>query len=164
MTRHAEQRREEKRRGEKRRKKERKGEKRRGEKWREEEKRGEDKREEEKKEKKGGEREERERGRGEKERERQKRRKWDVALQIHFTLIQAFCFDNDINIVHVNNIECLEDLVSDTGTSTSGDTHCVLVTRPSEAAWKDAALAKLAMFCEECRGVCEWVPEVTLPE
>ncbi|XP_017322434.1 growth arrest and DNA-damage-inducible, gamma a [Ictalurus punctatus] len=89
---------------------------------------------------------------------------WDVALQIHFTLIQAFCFDNDINIVHVNDIERLAHIVSDTGTSDGGDAHCVLVTRPSEVAWKDAGLEKLGVFCEERRSVCEWVPTVTLPE
>ncbi|KAG7331926.1 hypothetical protein KOW79_003760 [Hemibagrus wyckioides] len=89
---------------------------------------------------------------------------WDVALQIHFTLIQAFCFDNDINIVHVNDIGRLAHVVSEVGTSDSGDTHCVLVTRPSEAAWKDTGLEKLAVFCEERRSVCEWVPTVTLPE
>ncbi|XP_048111511.1 growth arrest and DNA damage-inducible protein GADD45 alpha-like [Alosa alosa] len=35
----------------------------------------------------------------------------DIALQIHFTLIQAFCFDNDINIVRVNDIERLVGIV-----------------------------------------------------
>ncbi|KAF4070299.1 hypothetical protein AMELA_G00284110 [Ameiurus melas] len=89
---------------------------------------------------------------------------WDVALQIHFTLIQAFCFDNDINIVRVHDIERLAHIVGDVGTSDGGDAHCVLVTRPSEAAWKDAGLEKLGVFCEERRSVCEWVPTVTLPE
>lgn len=53
---------------------------------------------------------------------------WDVALQIHFTLIQSFCFDNNINIVHVNDVERLAHTVSDAGTSDNGDAHCVLVT------------------------------------
>ncbi|KAI5624094.1 growth arrest and DNA damage-inducible protein GADD45 gamma [Silurus asotus] len=39
-----------------------------------------------------------------------------------------------------------------------------LTRRPSEAAWKDAGLEKLSVFCEERRSVCEWVPTVTLPE
>ncbi|MCJ8735478.1 hypothetical protein PDJAM_G00247650 [Pangasius djambal] len=89
---------------------------------------------------------------------------WDVALQIHFTLIQAFCFDNDINIVRVTDTERLAHIVSVAGTSDGGDAHCVLVTRRSEAAWKDAGLEKLSVFCEERRSVCEWVPTVTLPE
>ncbi|XP_060786619.1 growth arrest and DNA-damage-inducible, gamma a [Neoarius graeffei] len=89
---------------------------------------------------------------------------WDVALQIHFTLIQAFCFDNHINIVHVNNIEQLAHIVSEAGTSDGEDAHCILVTTPSEAAWKDSSLEKLSVFCEERRSVCEWVPTVTLPE
>lgn len=52
----------------------------------------------------------------------------DIALQIHFTLIQAFCFDNDINVVRVNDIERLAGIV---GTDESGepkDAHCILVT------------------------------------
>ncbi|KAF5895814.1 growth arrest and DNA damage-inducible protein GADD45 gamma, partial [Clarias magur] len=53
---------------------------------------------------------------------------WDVALQIHFTLIQAFCFDNDINIVRVNDMERLVHIVSAAGTSDGGDAHCILVT------------------------------------
>ncbi|XP_027026874.1 growth arrest and DNA-damage-inducible, gamma a [Tachysurus fulvidraco] len=89
---------------------------------------------------------------------------WDVALQIHFTLIQSFCFDNNINIVHVHDIERLAHTVSDAVTSDNGDAHCVLVRRPSEAAWKDTGLEKLTVFCEERRSVCEWVPTVTLPE
>ncbi|KAF7694800.1 growth arrest and DNA-damage-inducible, gamma a [Silurus meridionalis] len=90
---------------------------------------------------------------------------WDVALQIHFTLIQAFCFDYDINIVHVSDVEQLAHIVcGGEDTSDGGDTHCILVTRPSEAAWKDAGLEKLGVFCEERRSVCEWVPTVTLPE
>ncbi|KAK1892641.1 Growth arrest and DNA damage-inducible protein GADD45 gamma [Dissostichus eleginoides] len=52
----------------------------------------------------------------------------DFALQIHFTLIQAFCFDNDINVVRVNDIERLADLVSTDETGEPKDAHCILVT------------------------------------
>ncbi|KAF0034010.1 hypothetical protein F2P81_014076 [Scophthalmus maximus] len=52
----------------------------------------------------------------------------DIALQIHFTLIQAFCFDNDINVVRVNDIERLADLVGADGTGEPKDAHCILVT------------------------------------
>uniref|UniRef100_A0A8C2EZL2 Growth arrest and DNA-damage-inducible, gamma b, tandem duplicate 1 n=1 Tax=Cyprinus carpio TaxID=7962 RepID=A0A8C2EZL2_CYPCA len=34
----------------------------------------------------------------------------DIALQIHFTLIQAFCFDNDISIVSVNDMQLLSEI------------------------------------------------------
>lgn len=61
----------------------------------------------------------------------------DVALQIHFTLIQAFCCENDINILRVSNPGRLAELLlleTDAGpAATEGaeqppDLHCVLVT------------------------------------
>lgn len=52
----------------------------------------------------------------------------DIALQIHFTLIQAFCFDNDINIVRVNDIERLADIVGSDQDEEPKDAHCILVT------------------------------------
>ncbi|KAF1389299.1 hypothetical protein PFLUV_G00071990 [Perca fluviatilis] len=88
----------------------------------------------------------------------------DIALQIHFTLIQAFCFDNDINVVRVNDIERLADLVSADETGEPKDAHCILVTSPSANPWKDPALDKLSLFCEESRSVYDWVPTITLPE
>ncbi|KAG8010884.1 Growth arrest and DNA damage-inducible protein GADD45 gamma [Nibea albiflora] len=60
----------------------------------------------------------------------------DIALQIHFTLIQSFCFDNDISIVR----------------------------NPAEGSWEDPALEKLHLFCEESRRLNDWVPEISLPE
>lgn len=52
----------------------------------------------------------------------------DIALQIHFTLIQAFCFDNDINVVRVNDIQRLADLVGAEESGEPKDAHCILVT------------------------------------
>lgn len=56
----------------------------------------------------------------------------DVALQIHFTLIQAFCCENDINILRVNNTQRLAEILGGGGGKQSGgepmDLHCVLVT------------------------------------
>lgn len=56
----------------------------------------------------------------------------DVALQIHFTLIQAFCCENDINILRVNNTRRLAEILGGGGGKQSGgepmDLHCVLVT------------------------------------
>uniref|UniRef100_A0A8C9DIX0 Growth arrest and DNA damage inducible beta n=1 Tax=Prolemur simus TaxID=1328070 RepID=A0A8C9DIX0_PROSS len=56
----------------------------------------------------------------------------DIALQIHFTLIQSFCCDNDINIVRVSGMQRLAQLLgepADTqGTTEARDLHCLLVT------------------------------------
>lgn len=61
----------------------------------------------------------------------------DVALQIHFTLIRAFCCENDINILRVSNPGRLAELLlleNDKSPAESGgaaqtpDLHCVLVT------------------------------------
>ncbi|XP_016361566.1 growth arrest and DNA damage-inducible protein GADD45 gamma-like [Sinocyclocheilus anshuiensis] len=51
----------------------------------------------------------------------------DIALQIHFTLIQAFCFDNDISIVRVNDMQRLSEIVGDNAEQFE-DAHCVLIT------------------------------------
>ncbi|KAI5096465.1 growth arrest and DNA damage 45 gamma like [Silurus meridionalis] len=50
----------------------------------------------------------------------------DIALQIHFTLIQAFCFDNDISIVRVNDVQRLAEIVS--AKDETEDCHCLLIT------------------------------------
>ncbi|XP_041930465.1 growth arrest and DNA damage-inducible protein GADD45 gamma-like isoform X1 [Alosa sapidissima] len=52
----------------------------------------------------------------------------DIALQIHFTLIQAFCFANHINIVRVNDIERLACIVATDESEEPKDAHCILVT------------------------------------
>ncbi|XP_062410337.1 growth arrest and DNA-damage-inducible, gamma b, tandem duplicate 1 [Sardina pilchardus] len=87
----------------------------------------------------------------------------DIALQIHFTLIQAFCFDNDISIVRVSDMQRLAEIVGDKSEQLD-DAHCVLITNPAEGSWEDPALDKLHLFCEESRGINDWVPEITLPE
>ncbi|XP_061119320.1 growth arrest and DNA damage-inducible protein GADD45 gamma-like isoform X1 [Conger conger] len=88
----------------------------------------------------------------------------DIALQIHFTLIQAFCFDNDISIVRVSDMQRLSNIVGDKSVELE-DAHCVLITQnPAEGSWQDPALEKLHLFCEESRSLNEWVPEITLPE
>ncbi|XP_041108707.1 growth arrest and DNA damage-inducible protein GADD45 gamma-like [Polyodon spathula] len=38
----------------------------------------------------------------------------DIALQIRFTLIQAFCFDNGIDIVRVDNTQRLAEILGNT--------------------------------------------------
>uniref|UniRef100_A0A8C2WVX8 Growth arrest and DNA damage inducible gamma n=1 Tax=Cyclopterus lumpus TaxID=8103 RepID=A0A8C2WVX8_CYCLU len=51
----------------------------------------------------------------------------DIALQIHFTLIQSFCFDNDISIVRVSDMQRLAEIVGDK-VEPLEDAHCVLIT------------------------------------
>lgn len=89
----------------------------------------------------------------------------DIALQIHFTLIQAFCCENDIDIVRVGDVQRLAAIVgAGEEASVPGDLHCILISNPNEDAWKDPALEKLSLFCEESRSVNDWVPSITLPE
>ncbi|XP_029861577.1 growth arrest and DNA damage-inducible protein GADD45 gamma [Aquila chrysaetos chrysaetos] len=90
----------------------------------------------------------------------------DIALQIHFTLIQAFCCENDIDIVRVNDVAKLAAIVGPSEESGEPrDLHCILITNPNENGWKDPALEKLNSFCEESRNVNnDWVPTITLPE
>ncbi|XP_034066700.1 growth arrest and DNA-damage-inducible, gamma b, tandem duplicate 1 [Gymnodraco acuticeps] len=86
----------------------------------------------------------------------------DIALQIHFTLIQSFCFDNDISIVRVSDMQRLAEIIGDKAEQLE-DAHCVLITNPAEGSWEDPALAKLHLFCEESRSLNDWVPEISLP-
>ncbi|XP_025954295.1 growth arrest and DNA damage-inducible protein GADD45 alpha [Dromaius novaehollandiae] len=86
----------------------------------------------------------------------------DVALQIHFTLLQAFCCENDINILRVSNPARLAQLLRAAGPP--ADLHCVLVTHPHASQWKDPALSQLVCFCRESRYMDQWVPVINLPE
>lgn len=58
----------------------------------------------------------------------------DIALQIHFTLLQAFCCDTDINILRVSGMRRLAQLLDEDATDSNGngseprDLHCILVT------------------------------------
>ncbi|KAF7642088.1 hypothetical protein LDENG_00264820 [Lucifuga dentata] len=87
---------------------------------------------------------------------------YDIALQIHFTLIQSFCFDNDISIVRVSDMQRLAEIAGE-NTEQLEDAHCVLITNPAEGSWQDAALEKLQLFCEESRRLNDWLPEISLP-
>ncbi|XP_062308760.1 growth arrest and DNA-damage-inducible, alpha, b [Osmerus eperlanus] len=89
----------------------------------------------------------------------------DVALQIHFTLIQAFCCENDINILRVSNMRRLAEILG--GGKPGGepmDLHCVLVTNPPSTTWKDPALSKVNRFCRDSRCLDQWVPVINLPD
>lgn len=53
----------------------------------------------------------------------------DIALQIHFTLIQAFCCDNDIHILRVSGMQRLASILGDPEPGAEPrDLHCLLVT------------------------------------
>lgn len=53
----------------------------------------------------------------------------DIALQIHFTLIQAFCCENAIDIVRVNDVGKLAAIVGPSEDSGEPrDLHCILIT------------------------------------
>uniref|UniRef100_A0A8C5NNL8 Growth arrest and DNA damage-inducible protein GADD45 alpha n=1 Tax=Junco hyemalis TaxID=40217 RepID=A0A8C5NNL8_JUNHY len=67
----------------------------------------------------------------------------DAALQIHFTLLRAFCCENDINILRVSNPARLAELLLPAaGPDPPADLHCVLVTNPQASQWKDPALSQ----------------------
>ncbi|CAN9500767.1 unnamed protein product [Ophioblennius macclurei] len=89
----------------------------------------------------------------------------DVALQIHFTLIQAFCCENDINILRVSNMRRLAEILGGVKPGAEPmDLHCVLVTNPQSSLLKDPALSKLNRFCRDSRCLDQWVPVVNLPD
>ncbi|NWR23210.1 GA45A protein, partial [Emberiza fucata] len=89
----------------------------------------------------------------------------DAALQIHFTLLRAFCCENDINILRVSNPARLAELLLPAaGPDPPADLHCVLVTNPQASQWKDPALSQLMCFCRESRYLDQWEPVINLPE
>ncbi|CAJ0914830.1 unnamed protein product [Ranitomeya imitator] len=89
----------------------------------------------------------------------------DVALQIHFTLIQAFCCENDINILRVSNMSRLAEILG--GADKAGepaDLHCILINNPHASQLKDPAINQVMSFCKESRYLDQWVPVINLPE
>ncbi|TFK06418.1 1-acyl-sn-glycerol-3-phosphate acyltransferase gamma [Platysternon megacephalum] len=90
----------------------------------------------------------------------------DIALQIHFTLIQAFCCDNDINILRVSGMQRLAKVLGESSEDNSEprDLHCILVTNPHTDSWKSQGLEEVASYCEESRCNNQWVPYVPLLE
>ncbi|CAG5861626.1 unnamed protein product [Menidia menidia] len=89
----------------------------------------------------------------------------DVALQIHFTLIQAFCCENDINILRVGNMRRLAEILGGVKPGEDPmDMHCVLLTNPQSCLSKDPALSKVNRFCRDSRHLNQWVPVINLPD
>ncbi|XP_025068656.1 growth arrest and DNA damage-inducible protein GADD45 alpha [Alligator sinensis] len=93
---------------------------------------------------------------------------WSKILSSHFTLLQAFCCENDISILRVSNPARLAELLRlpppGAGPDPPADLHCVLVTNPYASQWKDPALSQLMCFCRESRYMDQWVPVVNLPD
>lgn len=74
----------------------------------------------------------------------------DIALQIHFTLIQAFCCENDIDIVRVNDVVKLAAIVGPSEESGEPrDLHCILITVgvPQEARGVRCAVLRGCAAC-----------------
>ncbi|XP_059847257.1 growth arrest and DNA damage-inducible protein GADD45 beta-like [Hemitrygon akajei] len=89
----------------------------------------------------------------------------DIALQIHFTLIQAFCCENDINIVRLRGVKRLEEILEAGEESAEPlDVHCMLVTNSHTDVWKCEALEEVGSYCQESRNKNQWVPIVSLQE
>uniref|UniRef100_A0A8C5LZU3 Growth arrest and DNA damage inducible beta n=1 Tax=Leptobrachium leishanense TaxID=445787 RepID=A0A8C5LZU3_9ANUR len=88
----------------------------------------------------------------------------DIALNIHFTLIQAFCCDNEINIVRLSGLQRLSEIVG--GQTEPGaeprDLHCILVTNPHAEPWTCSSLEAISNYCTESRCRNQWVPFLTL--
>ncbi|XP_055717991.1 growth arrest and DNA damage-inducible protein GADD45 beta-like [Salvelinus fontinalis] len=92
-----------------------------------------------------------------------------IPLQIHFTLIQAFCCDNDINILRVSGMGRLAQVLGEPSTADSNgnepnDLHCILVTNTQCQSLKCQALQDVGNYCEESRCKNQWVPYLSLQE
>ncbi|KAM9358568.1 growth arrest and DNA damage-inducible protein GADD45 beta-like [Symphorus nematophorus] len=92
----------------------------------------------------------------------------DIALQIHFTLLQAFCCDNDINILRLSGVRRLSQLLEEQPEDSNGneprDLHCILVTNPPVQPLQCASLQTVSSFCEESRCRNQWVPCLQLQD
>uniref|UniRef100_A0A3P8NHA4 Ribosomal protein eL8/eL30/eS12/Gadd45 domain-containing protein n=2 Tax=Haplochromini TaxID=319058 RepID=A0A3P8NHA4_ASTCA len=89
----------------------------------------------------------------------------DAALQIHFKLLQAFCYDNYLDILRVTGMRRLAQLLEETSNrSESRDLHCILVTNTSEQILQCEALQQVARFCEESRHRYECLPHLELQD
>ncbi|XP_029316406.1 growth arrest and DNA damage-inducible protein GADD45 beta-like [Cottoperca gobio] len=89
----------------------------------------------------------------------------DVALQIHFTLLQSFCCDNGITILRVSGVQRLQQLLGAVDANRNQeehrDFHCMLVTNPQADHYR---LQEVGIYCQESRRLDQWVPELVLQE
>ncbi|KAI3369183.1 hypothetical protein L3Q82_026131, partial [Scortum barcoo] len=92
----------------------------------------------------------------------------DIALQIHFTLLQAFCCDNDVNILRVSGARRLGQLLGEEPGESTGteprDLHCLLVTNPPVQPLQSPALQNISSFCQQSRCTNQWVPCLDLQD
>ncbi|KAM8960525.1 growth arrest and DNA damage-inducible protein GADD45 beta [Pelodytes ibericus] len=90
----------------------------------------------------------------------------DIALNIHFTLIQAFCCDNEINIVRLSGLPRLSEIIGGQTEPSSEprDLHCILVSNPNADSWTCSSLEDISNFCTESRCRNQWVPFISLME
>nr|ADO28297.1 growth arrest and DNA-damage-inducible protein gadd45 beta [Ictalurus furcatus] len=94
----------------------------------------------------------------------------DIALQIHFTLLQAFCCENDINILRVSGLRRLAQVIGEPSSKENNnngeprDFHCILVTNPQCQPLKCQALKEVGNYCDESRCRNQWVPCLSLRE
>lgn len=100
----------------------------------------------------------------------------DVTLHIHLTLIEAFCWENDIRVIKVDSVEKLAKLLEvieettdaegqgprwskkESGTSAAIDYNCVLIEYPTGKC--SPAEEKLLDFH---RVTCDLVPQPVIP-
>uniref|UniRef100_A0A665V683 Growth arrest and DNA damage inducible beta n=1 Tax=Echeneis naucrates TaxID=173247 RepID=A0A665V683_ECHNA len=89
----------------------------------------------------------------------------DVALQIHFTLLQSFCCDSGITILRVSGLQRLQQLLGAVDANRNQDEHkdlhCMLVTNPQA---NHCRLQEVGTYCQESRRLDQWVPELVLQE
>lgn len=89
----------------------------------------------------------------------------DVALQIHFTLLQSFCCDSGLPILRVSGVRRLQQLLGAVDANRNqeelGDLHCMLVTNPQA---DHCRLQEVGTYCQESRRLDQWVPELVLQE
>ncbi|XP_071772012.1 growth arrest and DNA damage-inducible protein GADD45 beta-like [Centroberyx gerrardi] len=89
----------------------------------------------------------------------------DVALQIHFTLLQSFCCDSGITILRVSGVHRLQRLLAGLDANRNQeeheDLHCMLVTNPQA---DHCRLQEVGTYCQESRRLDQWVPELVLQE
>ncbi|XP_061599134.1 growth arrest and DNA damage-inducible protein GADD45 beta-like [Cololabis saira] len=89
----------------------------------------------------------------------------DVALQIHFTLLQSFCCDSGITILRVSGVQRVRQLLGAEDANRNqeewGDLHCMLVTNPQV---DHCRLQEVGTYCLESRRLNQWVPKLVLQE
>uniref|UniRef100_H3DIH9 Growth arrest and DNA damage inducible beta n=1 Tax=Tetraodon nigroviridis TaxID=99883 RepID=H3DIH9_TETNG len=89
----------------------------------------------------------------------------DVALQIHFTLLQSFCCESGLTILRVSGLRRLQQLLGSADANRNQEEHrdlnCMLVTNPQA---DHCRLQEVGTYCQESRRLDQWVPELVLQE